>query len=80
MSGEIAVEDAAKIFFGGAWRRAVIVRKVEVSDAEVESAAEHSQDVAEGVDSAEIVPKTKRNGGEKESAAATAAVMHGVVA
>ena len=64
MSGKVAVEDAAEIFFGGARRRTVIVGEVEVGDAEVESATKHSLDVAEGVDSAEIVPKAKRNGGE----------------
>ncbi len=77
--GEIAVENAAKIFLCGAWRRAVVVGEVEVGDAEVESPAQHRLSILEGVDAAEIVPEAERNGGEKQSAAATAAVLHGVV-
>ena len=51
-----------------------------MDDAEVESAAEHRLGIFEGIDTAEIMPKAQRNGREKQSAAATAAVLHRVVA
>jgi hypothetical protein len=79
MSREIAMEDAPEILLGRAGRRAVIVRQVEVGDAEVERAPQHGPAILEGVHAAEIVPKTERNGREQQSAAAAPPVLHVVV-
>ena len=59
VGAEIAVHDAPEILLGGAGRRTVIVRQVEVGDAEVEGAPEQGPAILEGVHAAEIVPKPR---------------------
>src|ERR1019366_9379433 len=80
VGSEILAEEAAEILFGGAVGRAVIVGEVEVGDAEREGAAEHGAGVLEAVDAAEVVPETKGNGRQEETARTAAAIGHGVVA
>ena len=71
---------APEVLLGRAVRRPVVVREVEVGDAEVESA---SQDRAAGVERPvvpEVLPEPERDRRKLQAAASTAAVEHAVVA
>ena len=61
---EIVVEDASEVFFRRTGRRPVVVRQIEVGDAEIEGAAQHGAAVFEGVHAAEVVPETEGDGGK----------------
>jgi hypothetical protein len=59
---EILGEDATKVGFGTARRRAVVVREVEMGDAEVECASQNCAVHVGRTVEAEIVPEPKGNG------------------
>src|SRR5271166_6446553 len=79
VGGELAMKDAAEILLSGNGRRTVVVCKVEVGDAEVEGTPEHGLTILKGIHVAKIVPKAERDGGQKQSTSAAAAVLHFVV-
>ena len=54
---QIPREHAAERLLGGAGWRSVVVREIEVRDAEIERAKQRRAAVFEGVDAAEIVPE-----------------------
>ncbi|SOT42656.1 hypothetical protein F01_420702 [Burkholderia cenocepacia] len=73
---EILLQQPAEVGFGAAVRRPVVVREVEVVDAEVERGA---QDLALRRDRrriAEVVPQAERQGGQFEPGLAAGAVLH----
>jgi hypothetical protein len=76
---KIFFENLAKGFFGGSVGRAIVVGEIEVSDAEVEGAAEHGASVFEIIVATEVVPEAERDGGKLDAAASAAAILHGVV-
>ena len=59
--------------------RAVVVREVEVGDAEVERGSRHRPAVVVHVDAPEVVPQPQRYRRKPQPAASAAAVGHGVV-
>jgi hypothetical protein len=58
VGGEVELEQLAKLGFGGAGRRTVIIGEVEVGDAQIEGSAHDGAAVFKGIDAAEIVPST----------------------
>src|SRR5438093_1978435 len=72
-------EDSAKILFGGAGRRAVIIRQIEVRDAKVKGSMDHRTGSFQRIDTAKVVPQAKRDGGQQQTTASGAAVSHGRV-
>src|SRR5208282_764301 len=80
MGPEIEAQNLAEVLFRTPRRRAVVVGQVEVGDAQVEGAQHHRTAVLEDIDAAEVVPQAQGDGGQANAAAATAAVLHGVVA
>ncbi len=73
-------EDATEIRLGAPVRRPVVVRKVEVRDAEVERSPEDGALALERSIAAEVVPQPQRQSGKHETAAPAAAVLHRCVA
>ena len=71
---------APERLLGGAVRRAVVVREVEVRDAEVEGAAHDRAAVLERPLAAEVLPQPERDRGQLQAAAPAAPVGHAVVA
>ena len=77
---EVLGEDAAEVRFSRAVGRAVVVREVDVGDAEVERAADDRALVLDRRVVAETVPQPEADRGELDAAAPAAAVGHRVVA
>ena len=77
---EIFAQDAAKVRFGRAGGRAVVVGQVEVRDAAVKRPAQDGATVLQHIHTAEVVPQTQREGRELQAAVAAAAVGHFLVA
>src|SRR5690606_14982467 len=77
---EVLGEVPTEVLLGRAVRRAVVVREVEVRDAQVERAAQHGALGVERVDVTEVVPEPERDRGQVEAAAPRASVGHRVVA
>ena len=73
---KVLPEDLAEVFFGGSGRRAVIVRQIEMGDAEVECMSEHRPRIFKRVDSAEIVPESKSDRRQLQAAASASIVRH----
>jgi hypothetical protein len=65
---EILTENAAEVDLGRAGRRPVIIGQIEVRDAEIKGLMEQSATVGERMGVAKILPKTKGDSGQKESA------------
>ena len=80
MVAEIGGEDLAEGALGRARRRAIIVGKVEMDDAEVEGPPAHGTRILQRPVFAEIVPQAKGERRKLEPAPAGAAIEHGVVA
>ena len=59
MRGEIPLEDCSEILLGGTGGWTVVVRKVEVRDAEVERAPDHGPGVLEIIHVAKVVPESE---------------------
>src|SRR5690606_36726343 len=77
---EVLGEVPTEVLLGRAVRRAVVVREVEMRDAQVERAAQHGALGVERVDVTEVVPEPERDRGQVEAAAPRASVGHRVVA
>ncbi len=77
---EILGEEPPEVLLGRAVRRAVVVREVEMRDAEVERAADDRTARVEGPVVAEVVPEPERHGRQLQPARAAAVVAHRVVA
>src|SRR5207302_3606695 len=76
----VLAQDRAERFLRRAVRRPVVVREVEVGDAEVERASRNRTTPLERRGAAEVVPEAERHDGQLQAAAARAAVDHPVVA
>ena len=79
VGGQLAVQDAAEIFLRAARHRAVIVRKVKISDAAVERRAQRFAHGAEGILRAEVVPQPQRHTRQRKAAVPAAGILHGAV-
>ena len=77
--GEVLAQEAAEVLLGRAGRRAVVVGQVEMSEAEVERAAEHRALVADRVGAAKVVPQAQREPREFEAAAAATGILDRLV-
>ena len=77
---EVVVQHPAEVLLGGSVRRPVVVREVEVEDAEVERTARDAAADLVGAVAAEVVPEAERDERELQAAAAAAAVLHVLVA
>src|SRR5262249_52786073 len=69
-------ENLADVDFGAARRRAIVVGKVEVSDAAIECGVNHSSLVVGRAVAAEVLPTTERDRRELQAPTAAAAVVH----
>src|SRR5206468_8983292 len=76
---EIGAHPAPEILLRGAVRRPVIIREVEMRDAEIECAAEDCPAGLEYVGTAEILPQAERDQREVQPAPAAAAIGHAAV-
>src|SRR3954471_144248 len=79
MSGEVRVQNASEVFLGGARRRSVVVRQVEVRYSQIESTAHHRAAVLKRVYPAEVVPQTERDRRQHQTAAPATAILHRVI-
>ena len=79
VAGEIADQDAADVFLGGAGRRAVVVGEIEMGDAAVEGAVHDAAGLLEVIHGAEVVPEAEGNGGQQQAGIAAAPVGHAAV-
>ncbi len=77
---EILLQEHPERLLGGSVGRPVVVREVEVRDAEVERAAHDRTAGLERPVAAEVLPEAERDGREQQTAAAAAVVEHAVVA
>src|SRR5438874_8572514 len=78
--GQIRLQNASEVFFGGAVRRAIVVRQVEMSDAQVEGAADYRALRLERAVMTEVLPEAKRDGGQEQATPSGSAVRHPCVA
>src|SRR5205814_8722990 len=60
--GQIRLQDPSEVFFGGAVRRAIVVRQVEMRDAQVEGAADYRAQGLERAVMTEVLPEAERDG------------------
>ena len=74
------LEDPAVVLLRGAVGRPVVVREVVVDDPEVEGASNDRAAVLPRPVVPEVVPEPERHCGQLQTATATAAVLHPVVA
>src|SRR5688572_15565415 len=80
MVGEVAPQNPPERLLGRPRLRSVVVREIEVRDAEIECAQDHGARLVRRVDAPEVVPQTERDRGELQSAAAAPSVRHPIVA
>jgi len=73
---EVGAQNATEIRLRTAVWGAVVVRQVEMGDAEVERAPQDGALAVDGAAVAEVLPEPQRHRGERETAAPTAAVGH----
>jgi hypothetical protein len=73
---EVLRQNPAEALLGRPVGRAVIVRQIEVRDAQIEGAARHRPAVFVNVVAAEVVPQPQRHGRQFQPAAAAAVVAH----
>src|SRR4029077_16128272 len=77
---EVLAEDLAEHLFGGAVGRPVVVREIEVRDAEVEGAAQDRPARLDGALVPEVPPEPERDRRQLQAAAPAAVVGHVLVA
>ena len=77
---QVLLDEHAEVLLRRAVRRPVVVRQVEVGDPEVECAPDDRAARLERTVVPEVPPQTKGDRGQKQSAAAGAAVVHPLVA
>ncbi len=80
VGGHVLVHDPAKGLLGRAGRRAIVVRQVEMGDAQVKGAPHHGAGVLERVHAAKVVPKPEGDGRQEEPAHPTPPVRHRSIA
>ena len=73
---EGVVHQASEVLLGRSVIGAVVVGQVEVDDPVVEGTAGHAADVREGLQAAEVVPQSEREGRQQDTALPGAAVRH----
>src|SRR5438445_1050383 len=76
VSGQVGSEDVAEALLGRAVRRPIVVRQVEVRDAEIEGAADDGPLRLDRALAPEVLPEPKGHGGQLEPAATGASVWH----
>ncbi len=80
VGAQVLGEDPPEVALRGAIRRAVVVRQVEVGDAEVEGAAQDRAAVRERPVVAEVLPQPERDRGELQPRRSDSPVWHRLVA
>ena len=77
---QVLGEHPPEVGLGAAGGRAVVVRQVDVGDAQVEGPPQDRPLAVQGAVVAEVVPQAEGDRGQVEAAAPAAAVGHGLVA
>ena len=71
VAAEIVPKNLSEVLLGRAVRRPVVIRQIEMRHAAIESAPNHCPACLEDVDASEVLPQSKRNGGQDNSRSST---------
>ena len=80
IGGKILAQQAAKIFLRAAGRRPVVIRQIEMGNAQVKGLAQQGALVIQRVTVAKVVPQPQRQEGQLQAAFTAVAVLHAIVA
>src|SRR5664280_2573473 len=80
VAAQVRREDSTEVLLGRTVRRAIVVRQVEMGDAQVEGSLDNGPLAVDRPVVSEVLPQSDRDRGQLEPAPPGSPVLHGVVA